>query len=82
MHGVDRNETVIAKQWAAFAKSNKITVNPIHIMMNVIALIIFPFVGSPIIRSRTGLSMDQFNALMEERKKLIPIWVNAMILSK
>jgi AcrR family transcriptional regulator len=82
VQGLDRKELVIAKQWGAFAKANKITVNPIHILMNVIALIIFPFVGSPIIRNRTGLSMEQFNALMEERKKLIPVWINAMIISK
>ncbi len=82
VEGLDRKELVISKQWAAFAKANKVTVNPIHIMMNVVALIIFPFVGSPVIRNRTGISMGQFNALMEERKKLIPVWVNAMLVSK
>ena len=82
VQGVDRKELVIAKQWRAFATANKIAVNPIHILMNVIALIIFPFVGSPIIRNRTGISLEQFNALMEERKKLIPVWINAMIISK
>ncbi len=82
VQGVNRKELVIAKQWRAFAAANKIAVNPVHMLMNVVALIIFPFVGSPVIRNRTGLSMEQFNALMEERKKLIPVWINAMMLSK
>ncbi len=79
VRGMDHNELAIAKQWKAFAAAKKIKVNPIHILMNVVALAIFPFVGSPIIRNRTGLSIDQFNALMEERKKLIPVWIMAMI---
>jgi AcrR family transcriptional regulator len=82
--GIDdkrRKDLYILKQWKELASAKKISVvDPIHIMMNVISMIIFPFVGSPLIRNRTGLSLAQFNVLMEERKKLIPIWVKGMIL--
>jgi len=81
--GIDdkrRTDVYILKQWKELVAAKKIpNVNPIHIMMNVISMIIFPFVGSPLIRNRTGISIEQFNVLMEERKKLIPIWVKAMI---
>lgn len=55
--------------------------NPIHLLMNIVSLTIFPFVGSPLIRNRTGLSIDEFNQLMRERKKLIPIWIQAILTS-
>ena len=74
------DELVIVKQWRELTTKKKTaSVNPLHILMNVVSLTIFPFLGSPIIRNRTGLNMQQFNALMEERKKLIPVWVKGMI---
>lgn len=78
---VDQKELVIAKQWKELATKRKLKVNPIHILMNTLSMTIFPFVGSPIIRNRMGLNIEQFNALMEERKKLIPMWVKGMMIS-
>jgi len=76
-------EMVMATQWKEIVAKKKVTkVNPVHFLMNIVSLTIFPFVGSPIIRNKTGLSMDQFNALMEERKKLIPVWIKAMVMSR
>jgi AcrR family transcriptional regulator len=70
----------IVKQWKELeASDNAPNINPIHIMMNVLSLTIFPFIASPLIRNRTGISIEEFNALMEERKKLIPVWVKAVI---
>jgi AcrR family transcriptional regulator len=79
---VNQESIYLVKQWKEFTASGKVPpVNPIHLMMNVLSMTIFPFVGSPLIRNRTGISIEQFNALMEERKKLIPKWINAMIMS-
>ena len=73
-----REPVYLMKQWMEIATAKKMaTINPIHILMNFVALTIFPFVGSPLIRNRTGLSIEAFNKLMEERKKLIPIWIKA-----
>jgi hypothetical protein len=77
---MQQEKVYIVTQWMELVAAKKISaVNPVHIMMNLIGMVIFPFVGSPLIRNRTGLSIDEFNALMEERKKLIPIWVNAIL---
>ncbi len=73
------SELVIARQWRELAAAKKITINPIHILMNAVSLTIFPFVGSPLIRNRTGIDLEEFNTLMQERKKLIPMWVSGMI---
>ena len=70
----------IIKQWKDMAAAKKTpAINPIHIVVNVLSMTIFPFIASPLLRNRTGMSVDEFNKLMEERKKLIPAWINAMI---
>ncbi len=81
VNDLDHKELFISKQWKELVKAKKIPpLNPAHIMMNVIGMTIFPFVGSPLIRDRMKLSMEEFNTLMLERKKLIPIWIQAIIL--
>ncbi len=83
--GVDEmahDEVYIITQWKELvAKKKAPPINPVHIIMNLVSLTIFPFVASPLIRNRTKISTEQFNVLMEERKKLIPVWVNAIIMS-
>jgi AcrR family transcriptional regulator len=75
-----QKQLYVALQWQELAAQKKQPlINPLHIMMNVVAMTIFPFAGSPLIRHKFGLSTDEFNALMEERKKLIPVWIRAII---
>jgi AcrR family transcriptional regulator len=53
--------------------------NPIHFLMNIIGMIVFPFVGKPVFMAGGGLSNEEFNAIIEERKLLIPKWIKAMM---
>lgn len=53
--------------------------NFLHFMMNFIGLIVFPFIAKPLMKAISGLTEEQFNALIEERKKLIPVWIKAMM---
>ncbi|MCW3124094.1 MAG: TetR family transcriptional regulator [Flavipsychrobacter sp.] len=69
-------------QWKEMAAKTKMPAfNPVHMLMNIVSLTIFPFIGSPMIRNRTGIDVAAFNILMEERKKLIPIWIKAIMMS-
>ena len=54
-------------------------INPIHIMTNLMSLTLFPFVGKPMLKMITGIDNTEFIAMMEERKKLIPMWINMML---
>ena len=54
--------------------------NLMHFVMNLMGLTIFPFVGRPFISAVGGLNDTQFFQLMQERKKLIPVWIKAMFL--
>lgn len=56
--------------------------NPLQFLMNLTALIIFPFVAKPLLKAIGDLKDTQFNELMQERKKLIPVWVKAMMRAK
>jgi AcrR family transcriptional regulator len=57
-------------------------INPLHFLMNVISLTIFPFVASPILQNIGGLKLQDFNTLMQERKRLIPVWIKIMMKKK
>jgi AcrR family transcriptional regulator len=52
--------------------------NLLHFIMNFIGITLFPFMGQPILMSIGELNDAQFYRLMQERKKLIPVWIKAM----
>ncbi len=53
--------------------------NPLHFLMNLIGLVVFPFISKPLLMGGSGINDTEFNALMIERKKLIPVWVKSMM---
>ncbi len=55
------------------------TVHPIHFIMNITSLCVFPFIAKPIFQSLSGLEKEGFIALMEQRKVLVPIWIKQML---
>lgn len=75
-----RQDLYFIKQWEEFVASKKeLKANPLHIFMNLMAMTVFPFVARPMISIKVGLTQEQFEALMDERKKLIPMWVGEMM---
>lgn len=72
--------SVFLHQFAEAVQQGKIKdQNFLHFLMNFIGLIVFPFVGKPMFKAIANVSEEQFNALIEERKKLIPVWIKAMM---
>ncbi|MEP6647218.1 MAG: TetR/AcrR family transcriptional regulator, partial [Saprospiraceae bacterium] len=64
-------------------KEGKIApIHPLHFIMNIMGMIIFPFVGNPIIKNIGNLDQNAFARLMEERKELIPKWIESMMFIK
>jgi AcrR family transcriptional regulator len=53
-----------------------------HMMMNFMGLIIFPFIAQPILLKVNKFNKKEFDELMEERKKLVPIWLKAIMTAK
>ena len=50
-------------------------VDSIHFITNILSLIVFPFICSPIIMKMEKLNKTDFNKMMNQRKKLIPEWI-------
>jgi AcrR family transcriptional regulator len=63
-----------------FARQKKPMAHPIHFVMNIFSMTVFPFVASPLLKEVGGLSEHEFIALMEERRKLIPVWIKKLLL--
>lgn len=60
-------------------KEKRPEVNPMHFLMSMLGMTVFPFIAMPILKSAASLDDDRFIAMMEERKKQIPIWMNAIL---
>lgn len=50
-------------------------ISPLHLMINLVSLTIFPFVAKPMIQANLGIDEWQFRAAMEQRKKEIPRFI-------
>ena len=58
---------------ATSIKQGKIKpVNPIQLLLNILSLCIFPFMAKPLLQQVTAINKKEYDALMEERKKIVP----------
>ena len=46
-----------------------------QLLMNLISMSVFPFVGKPLIQQVLGLDELQYRSIMEQRKKDIPKFI-------
>lgn len=72
--------SVLLEQFMKVAMSGKMhPVNPLHLIMNLMGMTVFPFVSYPILKAVGNIDDQKFEQLMDERKKLIPKWIKAML---
>ncbi|HET9745543.1 MAG TPA: TetR/AcrR family transcriptional regulator, partial [Chitinophagaceae bacterium] len=50
-------------------------VHPLHLLMHLLSMTIFPFIARPMITRNLHLSDPQFRKAMEERKREIPEFI-------
>src|SRR5688572_18532432 len=50
-------------------------VSPLHLLMNLISMTVFPFVGKPLFQMNFNIDELQFRIIMEQRKKEIPKFI-------
>lgn len=50
-------------------------ISPLQLLVNLISMTIFPFIGKPVLQFNLGLDEFQFRVLMEQRKKDIPAFI-------
>lgn len=79
LNGMKRLRAFFFKEIMENIQAGKIqAIHPLHFMANMMSLIVFPFAASSLLKTRTGISDKEFEQLMLERKKLIPVWLKAM----
>lgn len=50
-------------------------IHPVHLLMNLLSMTIFPFVAKPMLTRNLGLNDDQFKLMMEQRRKEVPRFI-------
>jgi TetR/AcrR family transcriptional regulator len=48
---------------------------PIHLLLNMVSMCIFPFVGKPLCQMVMSINETRYQELIEERKKLVPQFI-------
>ncbi|MBX3256078.1 MAG: TetR/AcrR family transcriptional regulator [Chitinophagaceae bacterium] len=52
---------------------------PLHFIVSMLGMVVFPFVSKPVFQSLEVLSEDSFAEMMKQRKVLVPKWMKAML---
>lgn len=81
MQEVVLNSEFIKQYQIAVQAGDVIEPNPIHFLLNILGLVVFPFLVQPMLIGFAKVNGEEFNQLMQERKKRIPIWVKAIMKS-
>lgn len=68
-------------QLIASNKEGKTNLEPFHFIANLVGLTVFPFIGRPILQRIIGVSDEQFEQYMQDRKKLVPVWLKTMLMT-
>ena len=72
--------SVLTRQYAeAVARGEVTEPNLMQAILNVIGLVIFPFIAKPILTSIINIPEEQYKALMLQRKTLIPQWIKGIL---
>ena len=72
--------SVLTRQYTEAVARGEITEpNLMQAILNVIGLVIFPFIAKPILTSIVNIPEEQYKALMLQRKTLIPQWIKAIL---
>lgn len=72
--------SVFARQFKEkVAKNEIVNPDPSYFVVNLIGLIVMPYIAHPILTSVLEMDEEHFEAMMERRRTLIPIWLQMMM---
>lgn len=73
-------QSVFVQQFEEGVSKGKIPpINPVHFILNIVGLTVFPYIGQPMVSAYTGISKESFFEIIEERRRLIPLWIESML---
>jgi AcrR family transcriptional regulator len=71
--------SVFAKQLYAIQADGIIKFHPVNLMWNIVGMIVFPFLSRPRQLDAGYLNAAEFETMMKDRKKLIPVWIGQVL---
>jgi len=71
--------SALAKQLIALKNEGKLNMDPMHLVMNVAGMLLFPFLARPRLIKNCGVNDTEFYQMIQERKKMIPLWMAQII---
>lgn len=72
-------DRILNSDFIAQLRKKQPDLHPLHFVMNMLGLIIFPYIARPVLKEAADVQDDTFKQLMTERKKLVPRWVHATL---
>jgi len=73
-------DSALARQYAeAVAQGQVREPNLFHTVLNVLSMVIFPFIAQPVFVALELMDKETYKALMLQRKALIPQWIQGML---
>lgn len=78
---LDVGKVIIESSLIQQLKERRSDINPIQFFLSILGMTVFPFIAKPILEYNQLAKEDIFLAMMQERKKLIPIWMDAILKS-
>jgi AcrR family transcriptional regulator len=82
MRDAIKNSVLFAQLQEAVANGSLAPVNPVHVVMNLMSLMVFPIIAKPMLMGAAGVDDATFTALMRERRELVPLWIDAMFMKR
>lgn len=68
------------RQYQQLAKEKgQKAMHPLQLIMTIIGMTVFPFIASPLVQKIGDLNEQAFRAMMQERKKILPGWIKAIM---
>ena len=56
-----------------------VRIHPLHYIINMISMCVFPFIAAPLLRHIAGMDARQYEALIDERTAMVPGWMNSIM---
>ena len=67
--------SIIIKQ----IKEKRPEINPLHYLVNFLAMTIFPFLAKPVFNAFELTNEEEYHQFISERRKLVPIWIKQLL---
>ena len=60
-------------------KEKRPEINPLHYLVNFLAMTIFPFLAKPVFNAFELTNEEEYHQFISERRKLVPIWIKQLL---